>query len=101
MRMLLDGGILLLVLFAVCVFFSWQRLFTCLREYVNGEEKRRTVLCGTVIASSLLFLLAAGVVPFGADMRVLGLFFCLCPVASLTGTIYGFDRKKEDAQQWI
>lgn len=101
MRLLLDGGIILLILFASCVFFSWQRLFTCLREHVNGEEKRRTVLCGTVIASSALFLLSAGVIPFGADMRALGLFFCLCPVASLTGTLYGFDEKKEALQQWI
>ena len=101
MRLLLDGGVVLLLLFAGCVFFSWQRLFTCLREYVNGEEKRRTVLCGTVIASSVLFLLSSGVISFGDDMRVLGMFFCLCPVASLTGTLYGFDRKKEALQQWI
>lgn len=101
MRLLLDGGVVLLLLFAGCIFFSWQRLFTCLREYVNGEEKRRTTLCGTVIASSVLFLLGAGVIPLGADMRVLGLFFCLCPVASLSGTLYGFDRKKEAIQQWI
>ena len=101
MRLLLDGGIILLVLFVCCIFFSWQRLFTCLREYVNGEEKRRTILCGTVIASSILFLLSAGVTPLGEDLRVLGLFFCLCPLASLTGTLYGFDRKKEVLQQWI
>ena len=101
MRMLLDGGVILLILFVGCVFFSWQRLCTALRGYVNGEEKRRTALCGTVLASSILFLLSAGVIPFGADMRVLGLFFCLCPVASLTGTLYGFDDKKEDVQQWI
>ena len=101
MRLLLDGGVVLLFLFVSCIFFSWQRLCTGLREYVNGEEKRRTVLCGTVIASSILFLLSAGVVPFGADLRVLGVFFCLCPVASLTGTLYGFDRKKEAVLQWI
>ncbi len=101
MHLLLDGGLILLVLFALCVFFSWQRLFTCLRELVNGEEKRRTILCGTAIASSVMFLLAAGVTAVGTDLRAVGLFFCLCPVASLTGTLYGFDRKKEVLQQWI
>lgn len=98
-RLILDGGIALLLLFVAAVFFALQRLFTCLR--VCGENKQNRALFGAVAASVILFLLAVGVTDVWNDLRVLGIFFCLCPVASLTGSLYGFEQEKETDGQWM
>lgn len=100
-RLILEGGVLLLVLFLACVFLAGQRLFTTLREFMNGQEKQRTILCGTVVASAVMFLLGAAVSDVWSDLRILGVFFCICPVASLAGTLFGFEPEKEEERQWL
>ena len=68
---------------------------------MGGQEKKYTVLCGAVVASGVLFLLGAAVSDIWKDLRILGVFFCICPVASLTGTLFGFEPAKEEEQQWL
>lgn len=98
-RLILDGGVVTLLLFAGCAFFALQRLFTCMRE---ETDRARTIYFGSIAASAVGFLLAAAVTNVWADLRVLGVFWCLCPAASLTGDLYGFKREKEaDEKQWI
>jgi hypothetical protein len=100
-RLILEGGILLLFLFVFCVFLAGQRLFTTLRDIMSGQEKGRTILCGTVVASAVMFLLGVAVSDIWLDLRILGVFFCICPVASLAGTLFGYEQAKEEEWQWI
>lgn len=98
-RLLLDGGVVTLLLFIGSAFFALQRMFTCMRE---ETDRGRMIRFGGIAASAVLFLFAAAVTNVWADMRVLGLFWCLCPAASLTGDLYGFKREKEAREkQWI
>ncbi len=97
-RLTLEGGVATVLLFVGTAFFALQRLFTCLRE---EENARRRILCGGLAAAALLFVVAAAVTDVWSDLRILGVFWCLCPAASLTGELYGFKREKEDARQWI
>lgn len=100
-RLVLEGGILLPVLLLAGVFLAGQRMFTTLRNLTGGQEKKRTVLCGALAASAVLFLVGAAVSDVWTDLRILGVFFCICSAASLTGTLYGFEPTKEEEQQWI
>lgn len=100
-RLTLEGGLLLPVLFLACAFLAGQRTFTTLRELALGQEKKRTRMCGTVIAAGVLFLLGAAVSDVWSDLRILGVFFCICPVASLAGTLFGFEPAKEEERQWL
>lgn len=98
-HLVLEGGIVTLFLFAACAFCSLQRLFTCMRE---ETDRKRLVRFGGIAASAVLFLLASAVTDVWADLRVLGLFWCVCPAASLTGDLYGWKREKEAREgQWI
>ena len=100
-RLILEGGLLLPLLLLASAFLAGQRLFTTLRDFMGGQEKKYTVLCGAVVASGVLFLLGAAVSDIWKDLRILGVFFCICPVASLTGTLFGFEPAKEEEQQWL
>ncbi len=98
-RLLLDGGAVTLLLFLGCAFCALQRLFTCMR-WENDREK--TMRFGGVAASVLVFLFTAGVTNVWADLRLLGIFWCLCAMSSLTGEIYGYEREGEAGEtQWI
>lgn len=98
-RLVLDGGVVTLLLFIGSAFCALQRLFTCMRGETNRIRTRRF---GGLAAASVLFLLAAAVTNVWADLRILGIFWCLCPAASLTGDLYGFQREGEAREeQWI
>lgn len=97
-RLLLEGGIPLLLLVLAAALFALQRLFGSLR-YAEVRGRRR--MCGCIAAACLLFLAAGVATDVWADLRVLGLFWCLCAAAALTGDVYGFHEEKEAAEQWI
>lgn len=98
-RLVLDGGVVTLLLFAGCAFCALQRLFTCMRKETGRARMRRF---GGIAAASVLFLFAAAVTNVWADLRILGIFWCLCPAASLTGDLYGYQREREAwEEQWI
>lgn len=98
-RLVLDGGVVTLLLFTASAFFALQRLFTCMRGETDRARMRRF---GGIAAASVLFLLTAAVTNVWADLRILGIFWCLCPAASLTGDLYGFQREGEAREeQWI
>ena len=98
-RLVLDGGVVTLLLFLGSAFCALQRLFTCMRQETDHTRMRRF---GGLAASSVMFLLAASVTNVWGDLRILGIFWCLCPAASLTSDLYGFQREKEAREeQWI
>lgn len=98
-RLVLDGGVVALLLFVGSAFCALQRLFTCMRETTN---RRRMQRFGGIAAASVLFLFVASVTNVWADLRMLGIFWCLCPAASLTGDLYGYQREREAwEEQWI
>ncbi len=98
-RLLLDGGLLLLLLFLLCAFFALQRLFTAMRA--SRENKKCIALCGGIAACAILFLIAAAVTDVWSEMRIWGVFWCFCAASSLTGTLFGTENKKEVDLQWL
>lgn len=98
-RLILDGGVIFLLLFVLCAFFALQRLSAAVRAV--REDRKKLALCGGVAASAVLFLIAGTVTDVWSDLRVWGVFWCLCPAASLTGTLYGFEQDKEVGMQWL
>lgn len=98
-RLVLDGGVVTLLLFVGSAFCALQRLFTCMRE---ETDRLRMLRFGGFAAASILFLLASAVTNVWADLRIWGIFWCLCPAASVTGDLYGFQRDREAREeQWI
>lgn len=96
-RLTLEGGVWLTAAFLCTVGFSLQRLFTCMRD-AEGDRRR---VCGCLASSVLMFLLCAFAADMWSDLRVLGVFWCLCPAASLSGNLYGYEGQKEMDRQWI
>lgn len=98
-RLLLDGGAATLLLFFGCAFCALQRLFTCMRR---ENDRERTMRFGGIAASVPVFLLTAWAVNVWADLRLLGVFWCLCALSSLTGNLYGYGCEREAGEtQWI
>ncbi len=96
-RLTLEGGVWLTASFLCTIGTSLQRLFTCMR----GASGRNRAVCGCLASSVLLFLGCAAVTDVWTDLRVLGIFWCLCSAASLSGDLYGYEGQKEDDRQWI
>ena len=90
-RMILEGGAVHLLLFLLAAAFSLQYVFTAMRNTQSGNAK---TICGGIAAAVLMFLACGFATDVGADLRVIGLFWCLCPAASLAKDLYG--RKPED-----
>lgn len=98
-RLLLDGGVLLLLLFLLCAFFALQRLFTAMRA--SREDKKKITLCGGIAACAVLFLITATVTDVWSEMKIWGVFWCFCAAASQAGTLFGLENKKEVDMQWL
>ncbi len=98
-RLLLDGGVLLLLLFLLCAFFALQRLFAAMRA--SRENKKKITLCGSIAACAVLFLITASVTDVWSEMRIWGVFWCFCSASSLTGTLFGLEKEKEVDMQWL
>ncbi len=96
-RLTLEGGIWLTAAFLCTVGASLQRLFTCMRD----ASGRNRAVCGCLASSIVLFLICAVVSDVWSDLRVLGIFWCLCSAASLSGDLYGYEGQKENDRQWI
>lgn len=98
-RLLLDGGVVLLLLFLLCAFFALQRLFTAMRAL--REDKKKSTLCGGIAACAVLFLITATVTDVWSELRIWGIFWCFCSASSLAGTLFGMENKKEVDMQWL
>ena len=98
-RLLLDGGVLLLALFLICAFFALQRLFTAMRA--SREDKKKLSLCGAVAACAVLFLITGAVTDVWSELKILGVFWCVCAASSLTGTLFGLEKDREVDMQWL
>ena len=76
--MLLDGGVFMLVSFALAMLFLLQRGFRCMRDCSEGYCRT----AGTVLVMLGVFLVMGAFLNLGGDGRLLGLFFGLCGVLS-------------------
>lgn len=83
---LLEGGIVQLVSFALVAGFSLQALFGCLQTEPEPLVRR---ICGGLAVGGAAFLVAAGFTDVFSDLRVLGVFFCICAAMTLPRLLYG------------
>ncbi|MBP5230607.1 MAG: hypothetical protein ILO68_02660 [Clostridia bacterium] len=85
-RLILEGGLPHLLVFLLAALFSLQYVFTAVR---NAESPNAKALCGGVAAAVVMFLLCGFVTDVGSDLRVVGIFWCLCAAASMSKSLYG------------
>ena len=85
-RLLLEGGVVQLLAFALVAGFSVQRVCRLLREEPAPFVRK---ICGGMLTGSCAFLLAAGFTDVFSDLRVLGVFFLLCAVMTVPLDLYG------------
>ena len=85
-RLLLEGGLMHLILFLLAALFALQYVFTAMR---NAQSKNAKTLCGGVAAALILFLACGFALDVQADLRMIGLFWCICPAASMAKELYG------------
>ncbi|MBO4366840.1 MAG: hypothetical protein J5843_04195 [Clostridia bacterium] len=85
-RLLLEGGLIHLILFLLAALFALQYVFTAMR---NAQSKNAKTLCGGVAAALILFLACGFALDIQADIRMIGLLWCICPAASMAKELYG------------
>lgn len=85
-RLLLEGGAIHLILFLLAALFALQYVFTAMR---NAQSKNAKTICGGVAAALMLFLAGGFALDIHADIRMIGLFWCICPAASMAKELYG------------
>lgn len=95
-RLILEGGLLPVLLVIAAALLALQRLYGAMR---SEEERTSRRLCGSIAAACLLFLLAGLVTDVWADFRIFGVFWCLCPAASLAGELFGEPAAQQQTER--
>ena len=84
-RLLLEGGLPLLLTFCCAAVFCLQSVCCLLRE---TSEKKVRKLCAGLLLAGICFLVSAAFTDLFADLRSLGLFFSLCAAMPAMRKLY-------------
>lgn len=93
-RILLEGGIVQLIAFALTAGFALQCMGCCLQKEPIPLVRK---ICGGLAAGAAAFLVSAGFTDVFSDLRVLGVFFCICAAMTIPRGLYAGAEQSDEA----